>query len=277
MLNNVGHSAFSFASASFLMSSRRSRKRFFQNTNLSGSSLLGRTRHVNINPSYFCYSLLCVSGYKDVIFCWLLFQKEGDPDPCFLHQVFLDRHPEVAELRFRVRLPSHGLQLISYNLHKEEKMLGKILACAKIVWIYFLQEEGTAIYWVNLKCPPSSRVTWRTSSAVHRESGERWRENSAICFSPSPVSAESRKSSMSTCNYKVRVRLGHGARTGDRHDLPRGSVSPKEGSPLLARPFDIQHRSQMICWKHLQALMLLQTQLLLPRQHRTGGVKMLTC
>ena len=134
MLNNVGHSAFSFARASFLMSSRRSRKRFFQNTNLSGSSLLGRTRHVNVNHPYFWYySLLCVSGYKDVIFCWFLFQKEGDPDPSFLHQVFLDGHPEVAELWFQIRLPVHGLQLISNNLHEDETMLGNVLAFAKIV------------------------------------------------------------------------------------------------------------------------------------------------
>ena len=152
MLNNVGHSAFSFASASFLMSSRRSRKRFFQNTNLSGSSLLGRTRHVNVNPSHFWYySLLCVSGYKDVIFCWLLFQKEGDPDPSFLHQVFLDGHPEVAELGFRVRLPVHGLQLISNNLHEDETMLGNVLAFAKNVLLFeFIFSKKKELLFIGL-------------------------------------------------------------------------------------------------------------------------------
>ena len=133
MLNSVGHSAFSFARASFLMSSRRSRKRFFQNTNLSGSSLLGGGQDMSTSNNHIPHLLLCVSSYEDVIFCWFLFKKECDPDPCFLHQVFLEGHPEEAELGLRIRLPIHSLQLVSYNLHKKEKMLGNIFVIAKMI------------------------------------------------------------------------------------------------------------------------------------------------
>ena len=123
MLNNVGHSAFSFARASLLMSSRRSRRRFFQNTNFSGSSLLGRTRHISTSNLCISRLLLCVSSYKDVVFRWFLFEKKGNPNPCFLHQVFLDAHPKVAKLWFWIRLSIHSLELISYNLYRKEGVL----------------------------------------------------------------------------------------------------------------------------------------------------------
>ena len=61
MLNSVGHSAFSFARASLLISSRRSRKRFFQNTNFSGSSLL-RERYLSKQNSHSSLTPVCIQS-----------------------------------------------------------------------------------------------------------------------------------------------------------------------------------------------------------------------
>ena len=99
ILSKMGHSAFNLARASLLMSSRRSRSRFFQNTNFNGSSLLKDGASCKNLGKQLFNLLLSVSSHKDVVLGGLLLQEQRDTNPGLLHQVLLDQHSHVADIQ----------------------------------------------------------------------------------------------------------------------------------------------------------------------------------